>query len=200
MSYEFGWTKQQTYDVALDTVMKFLDHNRIALPVFYTTKAPVTVNKWQTYGLYLRCHKGAPTIFTNVQRTTVPQRTRGRVWSYPGHKSDRTAAGVLAHETGHHVSHIKKIGLTKEWAKLLESKAGKKPITSYEPTREEACAETLRLFILNPDLLRQGRRARYDYLHDVCGLRPFVADTWMGVLSNAPMFIKVAAKNFANGN
>ena len=141
------------------------------------------------YGLYEH-----EKIKVNVQATATPQRTRGRAWSFPGHKSDRTAAGVVCHETGHHAYFNCK--LPRGWREVV---AATRPITSYEPSAGEAYAESLRLFILNPDLLRLGRPERYKYITEYHGLRPVVTLEWRAVLEHAPEHILAAAEKFASG-
>ena len=217
MIYRFEWSKQQTYEAALKVVRDFIAINRLfPVPKFIVGVAPHTSNEWQTYGLYLPA--GAvneqPRIFVNVDKSTKPVKVRGRIWSFPGHKTDRTAAGILAHETGHHASRILaerlyrktmvatnaselmqlSIGYYKPWQALLEKT---KPITSYEPVPDEAFAETARLFILNPNLLRRGNPARYEFLTKELGLKPVVTYSWRKVLGSAPDFIYAAAEKYA---
>jgi hypothetical protein len=113
--------------------------------------------------------------------------------TFPGHKTDRSAAGVPCHENGHHVYfNFQPRAGGRGWRGIV---AETKPITSYEPSVGEAFAETLRLFHLNPDLLRCGRPERYEYLIGL-GLRPVVAVDWQTVLRHAPEHIVRAAEKF----
>lgn len=79
-----------------------------------------------------------------------------RLWSFPGSKVDRTPYGVLAHEFGHFVDEV--LGYPSRhgfWSKKTN------PVSGYEPNNSERFAESMRLFILNPCLLRWGSPQRY---------------------------------------
>jgi len=92
-----------------------------------------------------------------------------RSWSFPGYKTDRTPVGVIAHETGHHIDAM--LGILRHGANDLQHVV-KQKITSYEPNTSELIAETLRLFILNPDLLSIVAPDRFWYMRHVVGLVP----------------------------
>lgn len=204
--YRYGMTKQELYEAAGQYVERVLALWGLKMPLLVST-SPSKAQHGRggtLFGLYLPDSQSG-TIFVNVERSTQPPRVRGRIWSYPGHKSDRTAAGILAHETGHYIwnrtAGAKKAG----WVSLLDlSQPGRwsacKPITSYEPTVGEAFAETMRLFILNPELLHLGRPTRYNFLRRVLSLIPPHSLPWRNVLMNAPDFILSAAMKFVEGN
>lgn len=59
-----------------------------------------------------------------------------------------------------------------------------KRVSGYEPNHLEKLAETMRLFILNPDLLRLASPSRYTFLL-LSGLRPVINKPWDKVLENA---------------
>lgn len=105
-----------------------------------------------------------------------------RSWSYPGYKVDRTGMGVVAHETGHHV--VKEAGLLRKLSSELSRTLRYEKLTGYEPNLDEMLAETLRIFILNPDLLRKIAPNRYKFLVDA-GLKPLIKDDWETVMKNA---------------
>jgi hypothetical protein len=132
-------------------------------------------------GLYYMSH-----IFVNLPVTALPVERPGfQRWSYPGWKTDRTAVGVVAHELGHFVAHAYAISMP-AWRLCLAQHA-KKPISGYAPTAEEQFAETVRLFITNPDLLKKAVPWRYNYLTDVVCLAPVKKRLrlgWKGVLRN----------------
>lgn len=100
----------------------------------------------------------------------------GRSWTYPGYKADVTPLGVLAHEVGHHVGFYKRI---------FNIPGARNLVSGYEPNGHEVVAESLRLFILNPQLLQIIAPKRYDYLI-ASGLKPVVTETWQEVLAGAP--------------
>jgi hypothetical protein len=139
-----------------------------------------------------RCAKPVPNPFANRR-------------SYPGNKTDRTPTGVVAHETGHHVEaalvgrrwprvqvwmNPKILGLTGEhgekWRQVIKKS---KAISGYEPVPSESWAETMRLFILNPDLLRLAVPERYAFITKDAGLRPLVQDDFRSVLNQHPVYI-----------
>ena len=132
-------------------------------------------------GLYYMGH-----AFVNVPVTALPvQNPSMRAWSWPGWKTDRTAVGVVAHETGHFLVHALTLNM-RTWGEELKRQP-KKPISGYAPTAEEQFAETARLFILNPDLLRKATPWRYDWLIDVSCLKPvlrLLRKGWRKVLNN----------------
>lgn len=181
--YEFGLAKEVLFEQGRQLAEEFCEYN--GLPVIPIRDDPTL----RGFGLY-----GHDVIWVNVRSTATPRQTRGRVWSFPGRKSDRTAAGVVCHEMGHHAYFNRK--LPRGWREVV---AATRPITSYEPSTGEAYAESLRLFILNPDLLRQGRPERYEYITEYHGLRPVVTLAQHAVLAQAPAHILAAAEKFAAG-
>jgi hypothetical protein len=108
----------------------------------------------------------------------------GYAWSHPAYKIDRTAYGVVAHEYGHYV----------DWSLLYPSDSPRwkelrknEKVSGYEPNPSEAFAETMRVFIGNPDLLRRACPNRYHFLIDR-GLVPRTDEDFLTVLRswNAP--------------
>lgn len=83
----------------------------------------------------------------------------GTGYSWPGHISDRTVLGVYAHELGHHAHFTRP-----DFEQIRADFPRKHSITGYEPNVDESFAETFRLFVLNPDLLKNGRSTRYEYM------------------------------------
>lgn len=143
------------------------------------------------YGTY---HSVENSIWVDVHRTIFPCSTPGYSWSYTGYKADLTAPGVLAHEVGHHVHYRalcdgnKKCDKAMSTARQLETE-----VSSYEPNLCEVFAEAFKLFILNPDLLLQGRPMRYAVLAGCMGLKPIVTEPWHEVLLFAhPKLLKAA--------
>lgn len=148
-------------------------------------------------------------LFYNPRRCMVPVKTPGYCWSFTGYKADNTAPGVIAHECGHHVwycliadSDPKRRQYNRKvlfdcWKAIRSAEAG---ITSYGDTcTEEDWAETLKLFILNPTLLQEGRPIRYGYLLS-CGLKPVIGDHWTVIMQHAhPTLISAARGWIAKG-
>ena len=187
--YDPSWTRLQLWDEAIHYVRAAC---RIwTLPSYILIDTPPPgAQKFSTGGTYYGHWISPNRIFVNVAKATSPARVRGRVWSYPGYKIDRTCAGILAHEFGHHIAGHTKMNAN-DWRKVV---AETLPVSGYEPTANEAWAESMRIFILNPDLLRQGRRLRYEYITQYFG--PLHNATWQEVLKNAPEFILAQAAKF----
>lgn len=113
----------------------------------------------------------------------------GRQWSYPGHWTDRTAHGVMAHELGHHVDVLsgKTSGgraYTSDYSSMIRLRSGEKPLTSYCPNDGEWFAEMFRLFTTNPDLLRLIRPQTYALIR--VRYAPVINQPWIIVLADAP--------------
>jgi hypothetical protein len=138
-------------------------------------------------------------VYVNVPVTAAPAFVQsGMRWSLPGYKVDRTACGVVAHETGHYVEHkLQQLGRLQpavhgaQWRDVVNS--GGKQVSGYEPVPSEAWAESMRLFILNPELLRAGIPARYEFICTL-GLRPLKRGTWQHVLGGNKPYIEAATR------
>ena len=176
------------YEEGVRDCVRFLKHNRIVEPAFRPGKHRA-LNKWQAVGLYVNM-----SVLVDVEKTRWPAYKKGRTWSFPRYKVDKTAMGVVAHETGHHVQALRVCGLHEWQRKVLDTEPA---VTGYEPTPGEAFAEAMRLFILNPDLLKVGRPKRFEYLRYVCQLKPLDLGRWNQVLEHAPDHIKQAATRWA---
>lgn len=205
-------TKQDLYAIGVQAAQEFLRVNDLKEPRFSTyEEAMLHSDKWDSRGLkaadFLRRvvrmdgrTVGSGTglyydgrVFVNVPRTAAPvQHPVMRQWSWPGWKTDRTAIGVVAHETGHYVERElqRKFLLTpkKDGVGFREILAkSKRTVSGYEPVPSEAWAETMRLFILNPDLLRLAIPERYDFVLG-CDLKPvqrLLRKGWRKVLGNS---------------
>jgi len=166
---------------------EFLAANRMRAPEFTNTGCDHPfLGGPGAFGFYRN-----EVVRVNVPKTALPVRVPYRAWSYTGWKADRTAAGVVAHETGHHVDFL--LGnLSLQTPELLED------ISSYSKVNgTENWAEAVRLFILNPDLLKCAWPTTYFKLS--LSLVPVVTFTWREVLANAhPRFIEVAEKRIYN--
>lgn len=206
--------KQKLYQLGIEASKQFLDYNELPQPIFMTYEQALKGQyRPSAVELLRRVHSGptqgtgtglyyAGHVFVNIPRTAVPvARPSMRNWSWPGWKTDRTAVGVVAHEVGHHVEHelqsLGHITSTKHgiaWRAIISQH--KKQVSGYEPVASEAWAESMRLFILNPDLLRKALPWRYDFICSV-GLKPLpslLKKGWKKVLNNAAY--EAAAERF----
>ena len=108
-------------------------------------------------------------------------------WSYPGYKADRTPYGVIMHEMGHYI-----------WENYFHPNLRKLPakekVSSYEPNLEERAAETFKLFIGNPDLLKVLCPNRYKLIVKA-GFNPIIFDDWKTVLKDAHVKFIQAIEN-----
>ena len=183
MAQEF---KQILYDRGVERSKVFLTVNRISHPAYegFSTK-----QRWKAYGYYQN-----EKIYVSVHKSKLPAKTPGYSWSYPGYKADLTAFGIVAHETGHHISMSLELKLSRCRNTILIDK--EKPVTSYAPNEDEDFAETLKLFITNPDLLRLGRPLRWDYVTNSLGLYQVEHRSWEEVLAGAHPKFFAAARNW----
>ena len=204
--------KMQLYLVGMRLSMDFLKVNKLPYPAYYTfaelaggQRTPpksiklaysLALNNPLVGGLTGFYREGC--VCVNVPVTALPvDKPRMRSWSYPCWKTDRTAIGVVAHETGHYVEHaLQRAGKLNPaehgaaWRTLLSKY--KKRVTSYEPRPSEAWAETLRLFILNPYLLKFGIPERYEFVRRL--LKPSEERTWRAVLLDHPAYCAAGEK------
>lgn len=91
----------------------------------------------------------------------------------------KPACGIVCHEFGHYL-HDK---LTD--CKLILPK--EKQITSYEPDYHERFAESIKLFITNPDLLKQYDPKRYDVIVNKLNLKPIINKSYIDVFKEHNM-------------
>jgi hypothetical protein len=174
--------KNENYEYGFKILSQFCQYNGIPVPNIKNTKSK------NLYGYY---KWGSSTIWLNITRCRTPVNVPGYTWSYTGYKSDLTVAGVLAHECGHYIDDR----LNKPSKQISRFVKGEKSVTSYEPDNYEVFAESMKLFILNPDLLRHGRPKRYEYITSL-GLKPLILDSWDVVLTYAHPKLIASAKNW----
>lgn len=185
--YVFDWT--HTKDTMLDAACAVAD--------IFTSLNRLPVVRVQDrvschYGFY---RYGRDFVVVNMKRCRMPARVPGYSWSYPGYKADLTPYGVIAHELGHHVwYHIMREDRIKQASWKYTSKSGA-PVSSYEPNPEEAFAESIKLWITNPALLRDGRPERFNYLQSL-GLVTVHGLSWRSALCNAHPRLITAAEQW----
>jgi hypothetical protein len=195
-----SYDKQRAIRNAVPYVEAFLDLNGIPHVTEYLwepddAKKPPGKNPWHDRGWYW-----FGTLFVNVKKSRVPVKVPGFAWSFTGYKSDLTLPGVLAHEMGHHVHfrlenrHPAAAVFSRQLQVYIKTVVdAEPPVSGYEPNLHEAFAEMMRLFILNPMLLKEGRPKRYTLLADVLNLKPLHQVPWRDVLHHAhPKIIKAA--------
>ncbi|MCK4787509.1 MAG: hypothetical protein KAV87_27370, partial [Desulfobacteraceae bacterium] len=169
-------SKKQVYDEGLLCVKGFLHDNGLTLPIF-SLELPIQfcTNKHQMTGLYLPTKR---TVYVNLKKTASIG-YGGPAWSFPSYKIDKTPFGVVCHEVGHHVDLLLNCpSRSKKWLELHELEK----VSGYELIPSESFAESMRLFITNPDLLRAGCPGRYKHITDGLGLRPIAMGNWIDVL------------------
>lgn len=161
-------TREQLFELCKIHCNNFLQANNIPIVPIYNRYTPYR-------GFYQPAAK--PFIVVNVNNTLTPRyNPTPRNQSFPNHKTDSTAIGVLAHEVGHSVDYYlrtKGVYLVRRYKLITPLEP---QVTSYDTTPLERVAEAMRLFILNPDLLRLGRPLSYDILRQ--HLTPTVISPW----------------------
>lgn len=128
----------------------------------------------------------------NLASTRHPSTVRG--WSYPGYKADRTVHGVLAHEVGHYIWMLRVADFAQrrlEWNLLIDRS---QDVSGLKDGEEDRFAETMRLYILNPTLLRDAVMSRWEFLQRTLQLQPSVTRHWKDVLAGSPPHQKAAER------
>lgn len=142
------------------------------------------------------CAYYRPTTINICLEKCAPIGTAGRQWSYPGYTVDRTPYGVIQHELGHHVDRLKgarKGPYFSDYCIAVRAFSGEQPLTTYCPNDAEWFAEIFRLFVTNPDLLRELRPRAWSRLR-ADGLVPLFDDRWDARLAGAPARTIAAAR------
>lgn len=163
-------TKLQTrlYDKAIADIRKFCKKNRIAMPNIDIVDT-VAKNKKAWCGWYVW---GSDDITVVPRACITIATTPGHRWHYPRYYNDLSIYGVICHEFGHYV-HFKRL--------LKYDKASFKyeaPLSKYENNYIETIAEIVKLLVVNPDLLRRVNPRRYEFITDICKLKPATTQTW----------------------
>lgn len=194
-------SKRELYEVGLDLAKRFLVFNNIDLPVYLTYEEALQARYGHVRAVqFLRRVMNGPAqgtgtglqvdeyVFVNLDRCAWPVwKPKLRSWSWPGYKTDRTPVGVVAHEVGHYVSNL--MGKEQDgeaWRALITKH--KKTVSGYEPVPSEAMAETMRLFILNPQLLRMALPERYQFVQGLGLCSPLEKKNWREVIGNKSYF------------
>ena len=133
------------------------------------------------------------TIFEdNCKEPTI---NPGYKWTFPHYFADRSILGVICHEFGHYLH--EQLGCPKMGKLGLQ-------ITSYEPDIYERFAETIKLFLTNPNLLKQYNPKRYEYLTKKLNLKPIHDIDYISILTMyGPInqkYITACANKIKNAN
>lgn len=163
-----------------DVMLEFGRINDCSLPIVHVADS----SKWSwSMCAYYRPSRG---IVICVPRCAAPG-FAGRMWSWPGYTVDRTPYGVVQHELGHHVDVQRGYHKGSYWSEFstgVREASGEEPITSYCPNNAEWFAEMFRVFVTNPDLLRQVRPRTH---RELAGrFKPVFSDSWRARLAGAP--------------
>mgnify|MGYP003345775839 CR=1 FL=1 len=193
-----NYDRKIAYEQAKKQCQEFLGSNKLREPGQWATEMPM--KKYQrNFGLYNHSRGGS--VCVNLKKSRPPVKTPGFQWSYTGYKSDLTAPGILAHEVGHHIDAVFLKELSRDdrrstWATWDRIRRNEPRVSSYEPNDSEAFAESMKLFILNPDLLRTGRPLRYKFLTKALQLVPVHDLSWQQILVNAHPKLHAAARKW----
>lgn len=162
-----------------ELIREFCTLNQLKIP-------KIVYQKLDSKGCYFW---GRNTLYIDPNNCRHPTKTPGFSWSYPGYTADMTIIGVIAHEFGHYYedNYLRH--------NQIKSLPKNKKVSSYEPNLSERLAETMRLFITNPDLLKQLNPKRYKVLADKWNLKPLHNQTWKEVLKFAHIKYHNAIKN-----
>lgn len=193
-------SKNEQFAAGVDRIMRFCNVNGLSVP---SVCRMLPSNRYYNVGS-CAFYRPALGIHIAVERCATAVGV-GRAWSWPGYVIDRTPYGVLAHELGHHVDHLRSrpaknphdVESLFSWD--IQNVSGEKPLTGYlghyEPNRPahatmEWFAENFRLFVTNPDLCQRLRPKFYQALI-TADIRPVGSEHWKTVLiqHNAPQRI-----------
>lgn len=201
------YVQERAVEVAEDIAVRFCEANRLELPNIKQRDCRGHRGYYRAHRVkYAKAMFWIGYVYYDPLGCTMPVKTPGYKWSFTGYKADNTAPGVIAHEIGHHVwecrvrmedgrrHHYTHDMLLKYWE---TNRASEPQVTSYgAQSVEEDFAESMKLFLLNPDLLLKGRPRRYSMLADGFGLQPVVEADWSDVLVFAHEKLLAAACNW----
>lgn len=185
--------KTQLIDIGLQFIRDF----KTANPKFSKKKTKVTVFHEESNEKHCGLFWNIPPEIQLWPKACAGIGLAGMAWSFPAYKIDRSPSGVLAHEYGHAVDWFMCYPSSKrQWRsdKIISER-----VSSYEPNSSERFAESMRLFITNPDLLRRACPHRFEFLTER-GLVPPSKLSWEETLVRfgAPDRQIRAAQNWIN--
>ena len=196
-----GTSKRELFDEGLSRSLSFFKKNPAITPLaqVYRSREPMQtriielgfprVRLGSTWMGGWWAKEDSSMVFVDVDKCKEP----GVRIRYPGCPGDDSPYGVLCHEVGHHVDFYAceetYVSETEPWMAVVRSEP---PVTTYETSfrgwqrYSEAFADAFSLFLMNPELLRVGRPARWSFLTGDCHLKPVYAVPWRRVLAKAP--------------
>lgn len=172
----FNWDRILSYKEGTNLARDFLVENSLSVPEYFDH---VPHDKKEKFGYYDRYRQR---IFVNLLKCKEPELDFSKNYNYTCWKFDITPVGVICKQTGYHIDQIHDFpSKKKEWTSIKES-----PVFIKENDPSEDFSDCVRLFICNPDLLKNGRPKRYEYFRDVLNLRKVVDLPWKIILKNCP--------------
>lgn len=178
----------------LGTVIKVSEMNSIPAPLFRLN------TKMRAAGLYSAIPtEGYWLIQINTKLCRVPIASSAS-YTWPRYTVDMTPYGVLCHEFGHHWhrTHPEYKRITHVFRSIRRADI-EPAVTDYAKTNtHEDIAESVRVFVLNPDLLRVLNPFRWAALKKF-GLKPLETRPWAEILEEegAPERFAYAIRNKA---
>lgn len=179
--------KLELAEIGIKYVKEFCDLNKISYPKFVIDKNTFQEDCCGGYG--------NKTIYVYIKACSNEFDIPGYGWSHRHYFVDREPCGVIAHEFGHYIHDIM---TNKELVLPSENVL----ITNYEiVNHHERFAETFKLFLLNPNLLKEFAPQRYKVLIEKLKLKPIFTETWMELMEKNnmhPKHIKAAQNKLKN--
>lgn len=174
-------TKDQLLGSGITLATAFCERNDLEMPTVKTYRP-------QEWRFDSACAYYRPVAIHIALSKCAHPGTAGASWSWPGYVIDRTPHGVIAHELGHHVDHVRstiKGAYGGDFSTRMRVWSGESKLTNYCPNDWEWFAEMFRLFVTNPDLLKAVRPKTHKLILEA-GLVPVEERLWDEVLEGAP--------------
>jgi hypothetical protein len=200
MRYDFVTWPENTYNklaafrAATETICEFQQLNPNAL--LSEPQSRIVVNPGnKNFGEYFSERRQ---VEINLSRCRVPADTPFQ-WTWPGYTADLSVYGVLTHEFGHFVHDLANWHTVGRAWRNVVANSGEKITTSYGATNTgEDFAESFKLFLTNPDLLRVLFPVRHNFLAEIMELKPVEQRTWSEVLANSQRHIDAVERKLRN--
>lgn len=150
----------------------------------------------KTMGQYSRSTKSDQLYSPTIKVDTRKCRFDDNSWSYPGYLIDSTILGTTAHELGHHVCHLRGWDdIRRRWYSVIMSAMDEPAVGVYATTQPiEDFAEAMRIFIINPSLLKVLAPKRADFIIGELHIIPIERRAWEEILEESPKHIQEVRK------